>query len=136
MIRYANINDINILCNFRVLLEQEDGIEENFAYLYTMMKNYYMIHLNKDCYVLVYTINDKIIACACLILSIKNNKKIGYLCNVYTLKEYRNKGIQTKLLKTCLQEAKKYNIYSINLNVNKNNKKAINLYGKLGFYFL
>ncbi len=135
MIRLANLNDIDILCKYRVSLEKETGINEDFEYLFQMMKNYYVGHLNKDCYVYVYELDKKIIACACLILSIKNNKLNGFLCNVYTLKEYRNKGIQTSLLKYCLENSRKLNVNNITLTVNPNNKKAINLYGKLGFYF-
>lgn len=34
----------------------------------------------------------------------------GYICDVFTLKEYRRKGIQTNLIKECIRFAKENNI--------------------------
>ena len=57
--------------------------------------------------------------------------KIGVICNVYTYKLYRNKGIQTNLLKQAIKVANKYHLNELFLS--SNNDQAISIYQKLGF---
>jgi len=48
-------------------------------------------------------------------------------------KDHRRKGVGTKLLKRAIDLGKKYNVNSIELNVNKDNAAAIKLYEEVGF---
>ena len=55
------------------------------------------------------------------------------IMNIVVKKDYRNKKIGTKLLNELINLAKSLNIKYINLEVNENNKYAIQLYINLGF---
>ena len=54
----------------------------------------------------------------------------GVLCNVYTLPEYRGKGIMTNLLSVMIQQAKADSVQEIILTAEE---EAVPLYEKLGF---
>ena len=54
----------------------------------------------------------------------------GVLCNVYTLLEYRGKGIMTNLLSVMIQQAKADGVQEIILTAEE---EAVLLYEKLGF---
>lgn len=60
-------------------------------------------------------------------------KCFGYITNVNVIDEYKNKCIASTLLINCIQYSKENKIYTIELEVNKNNISAINLYKKFGF---
>ena len=76
----------------------------------------------KDYYNII--INDKIIGSVC----IKELENAKLLDEIYLEKEFRNKGIGTKIIKKVIEEND--NIY---LWVYKKNKKAVLLYKRLGF---
>lgn len=57
----------------------------------------------------------------------------GYIEDIFVLKDYRNKGFATKLIKKFVSFLKKNNIHELELSVNVKNKNAIKLYNKLGF---
>ena len=57
----------------------------------------------------------------------------GYICDVFTLKEYRKKGIQTNLIKECIKFAKENNI--IELKLSSDNLEAIRIYQRQGFEY-
>lgn len=64
----------------------------------------------------------------------KKIKHIAKIYGVYVKKEYRSQGIGNKLLEAALTEIQKNkNIVKINLNVNPDQKAAVNLYKKYGF---
>lgn len=56
---------------------------------------------------------------------------IGYICNVFTLEEYREKGYQKKLFKKCIECCKKMGI--TNFKLSSKNEKAIKMYKSFGF---
>ena len=56
---------------------------------------------------------------------------MGYICNVFTRKEYRRRGIQTNLLKKCIDFAHKKDVRMIQLSAD--NPEAISIYKKIGF---
>lgn len=62
-----------------------------------------------------------------------DNSKYGYICNVYTDPLYRNKGIQTKLLKEVINFSIENNLCELNLSTDSEN--AISIYKKCGFIF-
>lgn len=55
------------------------------------------------------------------------------ITNIVTKKSLRHKGIGTILLDKLISASKKKNLSSITLEVNENNKPAINLYKKFNF---
>ena len=60
-------------------------------------------------------------------------EKTAILNNLYVEKEYREKGIATKLYEKLCLELKREGITKIELHTMSNNEKAINFYKKLGF---
>lgn len=71
------------------------------------------------------------------LLSVYLNDKVnhlGYINNVSITKDYMGKGIATTLLNLCVEHAEQYNFKEINLEVAKNNTRAIQLYKNIGFY--
>ena len=139
MIIIAKNENISELSKLRVLQQQEDYGErypENDDEVYSATKTYLEEHLNKDIYFLVEVINDKIVGTlglqiikympTCLKSGIE-----GYICNVYTLKEYRRKGICTNLVKECIKFAEENNI--IDLKLTCDIPEARRIYEKHGF---
>lgn len=61
------------------------------------------------------------------------SKKLGHIRAIYVIKKQRRKGVATKLINKSIKKFNKYKIYNVRLNVYGYNKKAINLYDKLGF---
>lgn len=55
----------------------------------------------------------------------------GYIYDVFTLREYRRKGIQTKLIGECIKFAKEQNLEILKLS--SDNPEAISIYKKYGF---
>lgn len=60
--------------------------------------------------------------------------KIGYITLVHVCVNFRNYGIASNLLDQVIVEAKKYGFKIIDLEVYIQNRKAINLYQKKGFF--
>ncbi|ULC60819.1 GNAT family N-acetyltransferase [Flaviramulus sp. BrNp1-15] len=66
-------------------------------------------------------------------LAIKNEDDFLFLSKLYVKKEFRGKKIGKAALQFIDEEAKRYNLKSIQLKVNKYNTKSILAYEKLGF---
>jgi len=77
-------------------------------------------------------------------IALDDGKVIGYIglfdmvddfniIGIAVKKNYRRQGIGARLLNVAILEAKKRNIKSLSLEVDENNKDAINFYSKLGF---
>ena len=62
-----------------------------------------------------------------------DNGKQGYICNVYTQKEYRNQGIQSKLLSEVINYSIENNLCELDLSTDS--ETAISLYKNHGFEF-
>lgn len=73
-----------------------------------------------------YVTNDKVVAF--LLFNVMYEK--CEIVNIFVLKEYRNKGIASKLINEITND---YTVDNITLEVSMLNKNAINLYEKLGF---
>ena len=138
--RLATKNDINSLSLIRVKEQKEDWNEE-FEDKYDLVnitKLYLKKHLNNDFFSFVEEIDGNIIATCCLQIieylpQCNDNGKQGFVCNVYTNKEYRNKGIQTALLKEVIKFAVDNNLCELNLSTSSDT--AISLYKKCDFKF-
>ncbi len=64
---------------------------------------------------------------------IDNYQKTGYIYDIFILKEYRKKRFAIDLIGKFTNLLKKRKIHKIKLGVNPKNKRALNLYRKLGF---
>ena len=96
----------------------------DYSYLNTLSD--YVITDNAFNHVLIYNDDDKILGF--LDYSVMYERaEINY---IFVLKEYRSKGIASKLLEYMLDNN---DFNEISLEVNVNNKKAIKLYQKYGF---
>ena len=138
--RLANNTDISNLSKLRIKQQKEDWKDEyNDKFnLLEKTEEYLKKHLNHDLFIFLEENKNKIIAtCGLQIIEYlpqcNDNGKQGYICNVYTDKKYRKKGIQTSLLKEAIKFSKEKEIYELNLSTD--NEIAINLYKKIGFEF-
>ena len=140
MKKIAEYKDIEELSRLRIM-QQKDDWDDSYVDKYDLKKTtkeYLTNHLNKDLYIFIVKDNNNIIAtCGIQIINTlpqcNDNGKEGYICNVFTKKEFRNKGIQSKILKKCIQFAKESKISSLRLS--SDNEIAINMYKKFGFSF-
>jgi len=139
MIRIAGNEDIEELTNLRAIQQKDDWKElypNNDKDFLILTKQYIKEHLNKDIIFFIEVIDNKIIA-TCGLQIIKYMPQCmesgieGYICNVFTVKEHRRKGIQTNLIKECIKFAKINNI--IKLKLSSDNPEAIRIYKSQGF---
>lgn len=140
MIKIAKNTDIEEICKLRILQQKDDWKEEYVDKfdLYNSTKKFMLNHLNKDLYIFLKIINEKIVATCGLqvidcLLQCNDNGKYGYICNVYTVDENRRQGIQKELLNEVIKFAKEKKLSELSLSTD--NKDAIMLYEKVGFYF-
>ena len=61
------------------------------------------------------------------------NNRGGYVEDIFITKDFRRRGLATKLLKEFIHVLNKKGYKKIHLSVNVKNSKAIKLYKKLGF---
>lgn len=139
MNRIARNEDIEEISRLRIIQQKDDWKEEypnKDEEFYRITKNYLEEHLNKDVIFFIEIIDNKIIA-TCGLQIIKYMPQCvesgveGYICDVFTLKEYRRKGIQTNLIKECIKFAKQNKI--IKLKLSSDNPEAIRIYQGQGF---
>ena len=138
--RIANKMDIDKIVQIRIK-QQKDDWKEEYIDKYNLMnttKIYLEKHLNNNFYAFIEEKDNDIIAICCLkvieyLPQCNDNGKQGYVCNVYTRDEFRNKGIQTNLLKEVINFAIKNNLCELNLETDS--EKSISIYKKLGFDF-
>ena len=138
--RIAEKKDIEELSKLRIAQQKEDWDEEypegEDERLYEVTKKYLIKHLNEDIIFFIEEQENHIIAtCGLQIITYMpqcvESGKEGYICNVFTLREYRRKGIQTKLIDECIKFAKKQNLEILTLS--SDNPEAISIYKKFGF---
>lgn len=138
--RIAEKKDIEELSKLRVIQQKEDWKEEypegEDKRLYEVTKKYLIEHLNEDMIFFIEEQENHIIAtCGLQIINYMpqcvNSGKEGYICDVFTLNEYRRKGIQTKLICECIKFAKEQNLEILKLS--SDNQEAISIYKKYGF---
>lgn len=66
-------------------------------------------------------------------LQIADGKQVGYICNLYVKKPFRNNGIGTMLVETVKRYAIENGFSTLTLGVEEINSKNMYLYDKLGF---
>lgn len=74
-------------------------------------------------------VDDKVVGYVGLYIAVDE----GDITNIAVCSEYRGKGIGGKLLSELLEECRKRELYSVNLEVRQGNEVAIKLYKKNGF---
>lgn len=140
MIRQANMNDIDVLSELRILQQQDDWEEdyEDKFDLYERTKEYLNKHLNEDLYMFVNIVDDKMVStCGLQIIEYLpqcvDNGMQGFICNVFTLRDYRRRGLQRELIEEVIKFAKEKNLCEISLS--SDSEDAIKLYKSFGFVF-
>lgn len=139
MFRIAKYEDIEEISRLRVMQQKEDWKElypNKDEELYIETKNYLEEHLNNNIYFFIEIIDNKIVA-TCGLQIIRYMPQClgsgieGYMCDVFTLKEYRRRGIQTNLIKECIKFANENNVMKLKLS--SDNPDAIRIYQRQGF---
>lgn len=140
MIRKASIEDVEKLCELRMLQQQDDWEEdyEDKFNLYERTKEYLNKHLNKDLYMFLNVVDKRIVStCGLQIIEYLpqcvDNGVQGFICNVFTLKDYRRRGLQRELLEEVIRFSKENNLCEISLS--SDSEQAIKLYKSFGFVF-
>lgn len=132
-------NEIDSLVKMRLLYLQEDFTEttdEQFSKIEKNLYSYFEKHIDKDLYAFGAMENDEIISAALLLIIEKPcnprfiTGKTGEIFSVYTLPEYRRRGIAMKVMKMLISFSKEINLDIINL---KATLEGYPLYKKLRF---
>ncbi len=138
--RLANKNDIECLAMIRINQQKDDWENEYIDKdnLLNRTKLYLENHLNKDFYAFIEEIDNNIVSTCCLqvieyLPQCNDNGRQGYICNVYTKDEYRNNGIQTRLMEYVIDYAMEKKLCKLELSTDSD--KAITIYKKCGFEF-
>lgn len=135
----SSINDKENFIKMRVSLFKELGeIDENSEIdeLVKETGTYYTNHIDKDLFCWFAKIDNKIAAVAsmcifCRIPYFQNPVGLeGYILNVYTLPEFRNKGAASKLITEIITFSKNSAIKKLWLNSSEAGKE---IYKSLGF---
>lgn len=139
MIRKATTEDIVDLIQLRI-----DYLTEHFGSLYdaqqaqirAQLDIYFRAHLLHDFIAYIAQINNHAIATAFLVVQEKPANprfltgRTGLLLNVYTLKEYRRRGVAKQLLNRIIDDARTLSLSYIELTATEAGK---HLYDSLGF---
>jgi GNAT superfamily N-acetyltransferase len=134
--RKANINDVNVLINLRKQqLLDEGGITENN--IDNDLNKYFSENIENNKFIAWLAIDkDEIIATSGLCFyelppTYSNpSGKVAYITNMFTKKEFRRKGIATKLFEKIINEVKTMNYKIIRLHTSAYGR---GLYKKYGF---
>lgn len=138
-LRQANKTDISQLINMRLAYLEEDysGLTpEQANAIKEQLLAYFREHLNKDLFVYVCEDNTVIVSTVFLLITEKPANPsfltglTGTIMNVYTLPNYRKRGIAGSLLSMAIQEAKTKKLSYLDL---KATQAGSSLYSQLGF---
>ncbi len=126
-IRKATIEDIDVI----VKIEESCFIDNwDFDTFYEILTSGSSFSLNKsNIHIYVATFEDIIIGYICFSI----NKTVGHILNFAVFRDYRNKGVGTKLLKNAINIMRENGCKRIILEVSTINENAISLYKKFGF---
>ena len=129
-------DDLDVFIKMRINQLQEEGAEPNLD-LKPQLYEYYIKHLEGGTFVSWLAIDDrKIVGTSGMSFVEKppyySNPygKIGLLSSMYTLKEYRRKGIAKELLDRVVNEAKDYGCGAVQITASD---RGVLLYTDYGF---
>ena len=135
----ADTNDIAELTRLRLEYLSEDYGEiaqDDLKRIADNLPTYFRRHLNEDLYAFVCRNGDIIAGCCFLYVSEKPanpsfiSGRTGTVMNVYTLPEFRRRGIAGELMKLLLSESEKIGLDFVEL---KATDAGYSLYRSLGF---
>ena len=139
-IRKARKKDLeSILCLGDKLVQFHNNFDPYYTVYskYEDSREYYQEQLTKkDTLYVVAEVGGNIVGFAsCYIISIPKTKapKIGVLVANFVQKEFRGKGVGTKLYNFRMNWFKKQKVSFVEMNVDARNKKALKLWKKFGF---
>ena len=139
LLRSADEKDIPQLIDMRIafLTEEHEGLsKEQIRAIKAQLQDYFGRHLGRDLLVFVCEDGDTIISTVFLLITERPANPnfmtglIGTILNVYTLPEYRNRGLAGSLMETAIEEAKRRKLSYLEL---KASKAGFPLYRRLGF---
>lgn len=135
----ADIKDIDSLIDLRVAYMLEDyGIvtKDQEKKMRAQIRDYMQKALGKDIFGYVARVDGKVVSIAYLHVidmpatPVLTTGRYGEVLNVYTLPEYRGKGLCTKIIQGLLNGGKELNLEKIVLSATKD---GYPIYKKLGF---
>lgn len=136
-IRKVKLSDVDILIDNRLEFVSSIRNVENIDEFRIHTREYFQKHLEDDSLIAFIAINDGKIASSGILCIYETlpvpsclNGKTGLLLNVYTLKEYRHRGLAYGLLTKLIEEAKKLKVGKIQLDYTDD---GYPLYKKIGF---
>lgn len=134
--RKLTLNDLDFFIQMRINQLQEEGAKPTID-LKPNLENYYKKHLKDGTFVSWLAIYDnEIIGTSGMSFVEKPpyysnpNGKIGLISSMYTLKQYRRKGIAKELLRRIMEEAKKYGCGAVQITASD---MGVLLYADYGF---
>ncbi len=141
--RTAKLSDIELLNKFQHGIgiherKLDSNIKKQGRIIYYTKLDLQKAIKSRNSLVLIVEINNKPVGCGLASISkmhgdwSKFDKK-GYIGLMYVMKEYRGKGLGSKILNYLLNWLKKKKIKDIRLQVYCNNDIAVNAYKKGGF---
>ncbi len=135
----ACIDDIEELVRMRIdyLTEDYGNISESSAArIKEKLPDYLRRHIDRDLFIYAAKDNDKIVSCCFLLVTEKPsnptfiNGMVGSVLNVYTMSDYRKRGLAVRLMQMLLDDALKMNLDFVEL---KATDAGFSLYEKVGF---
>lgn len=135
----ANMNDIDELIRLRLAFIAEDAgalSSRQEQCIEEQLRDYFNRKLGKELIAFIARDEERIVAVAYLLLmEMPANARLlnglyGEVLNVYTLPEYRGKGLCTKLMQHLIEYGKKCGLGCIDLSATEN---GYPIYAKLGF---
>ena len=139
-IRKATIKDLDSILELSDQLLQFHNQLDSYYTIYSKYEDhreYYQEQLTKkDTLYIVAEMDGNIVGFAsCYIISIPKTKapKIGVLVANFVQKEFRGKGVGTKLYNFRMNWFKKQKVSFVEMNVDARNKKALKLWKKFCF---
>ncbi|MDF2942156.1 MAG: acetyltransferase, family [Herbinix sp.] len=137
--RKANFSDVEQLAKLRVLMLNENTLQSKNANdtIFNNTRQYLNNGLVDNSVILYVALEDDLIVAMCclnfFVLPPNDwclNGKTAYIGNLYTLPDYRKRGVASCLLDLTVTEAKRNNCERILLNTTE---KGRSLYEKYGF---
>lgn len=145
-LRKLELSDLEEMVNLRIGIQNYDArfLDEKAIVLSEdelreKSREYLTKSLNDNLYMFGYFVDNKLVAnCGFYVdrhfpTYTTPNGITGYMCNVFTLEEYRGRGYQRKIFEEALKYAKSMDI--TNFKLSSINDKAIRMYKSFGFTF-
>ncbi len=140
-IRRCEISDLELLVKLRMEFLKEAGhVKDNMnvSDLAHELEEYIKSHINKDLFFWVAEIETVAVSTGALSFWQKlpiyagkqNGSKVGYVSNMYTIPEYRRKGIASDIVKEIVRYGKSAGMLKIMLHALEDGK---GVYKRLGF---